>query len=419
LPLAILFFLYLVLENNNRHDEALMGAAYITGYEVLSRMTGYSISYEFAKYMVIVFLAFGMVYRGFYRKSWPYILFVVLLIPGIIFSAINLNYDSNVFNQVGFNLSGPVCLAVGALYCFERKMPFERLQKILMCVLLPLITITTYLFLYTPNLRDTITGTAANFAASGGFGPNQVATILGLGMFILFTRLLTVKNKTINIIDFLLLGLMSYRAIATFSRGGVITAAVCVGFFLFFYFLRLSSRDRSILVPKIFVITGVITLSWFITVSLSSGMIVNRYSNENAAGRTKEDFTAGRTDLLETELSAFFDNPITGVGVGKGKEYREEKTGIYAASHSEITRMLSEHGTLGLFGLLVLLFAPLFYRLKNGKNILFFSFLAFWGLTISHSYMRIAAPAFIYGFSLLNIDNNNKNDKKKGKRSLN
>jgi hypothetical protein len=406
LPLAILFFLYLILTNNNKHDEALMGAAYIMGYEVLSRMTNASFSYEFAKYMVIVFLTIGMFYRGFHRKSWPYVLFIFLLIPGIIFSAINLNYGTNVANAIGFNLSGPVCLAISALYCFERKMPFARLQTILMCILLPLVIMVTYLFFYTPDLRDSLSGTGSNFAASGGFGPNQVATILGLGMFILFTRLLTVKNKTVNLIDLILLGFMSYRAIVTFSRGGVLTAAVCAILFLFFYFKLLPQRERSILLPKVFIITGVLAIAWLVTVFFSSGLIVNRYSNEDAAGNLKTDITTGRSEIIGTELAAFYDNPITGVGVGKGKEYRAEKTGIEAATHNETSRMLSEHGLFGLIGLLVLLFTPLLLRLKNRSNFYFFSFLAFWFLTINHSSMRIAAPALIYGLSLISIINN-------------
>ncbi|MFT5436501.1 MAG: hypothetical protein ACI840_001149, partial [Ulvibacter sp.] len=389
-----------------KHDEALMGAAYIMGYEVLSRMTNASFSYEFAKYMVIVFLTIGMFYRGFHRKSWPYVLFIFLLIPGIIFSAINLNYGTNVANAIGFNLSGPVCLAISALYCFERKMPFARLQTILMCILLPLVIMVTYLFFYTPDLRDSLSGTGSNFAASGGFGPNQVATILGLGMFILFTRLLTVKNKTVNLIDLILLGFMSYRAIVTFSRGGVLTAAVCAILFLFFYFKLLPQRERSILLPKVFIITGVLTIAWLVTVFFSSGLIVNRYSNEDAAGNLKTDITTGRSEIIGTELAAFYDNPITGVGVGKGKEYRAEKTGIEAATHNETSRMLSEHGLFGLIGLLVLLFTPLLLRLKNRSNFYFFSFLAFWFLTINHSSMRIAAPALIYGLSLISIINN-------------
>ena len=410
LPLAILFFLYMVISCNNKDDQVLMGAAYITGCEVLSRMTSAVISYEFAKYMVIVFLLFGMFYQGFHKRSWPYILFIFLLIPGIIFSAINLNYNTNVGNAIGFNLSGPVCLAFSALYCFDRKVPFDRLQTILMYILLPLVTTATYLFFYTPDLRDSLSGTGSNFAASGGYGPNQVATVLGLGMFILFTRLLTVKNKIVQIIDFVLLGCMSYRAIVTFSRGGVLTAAVCAGLFLFFYFKALPAKDRSILIPKIFLISGVLVLTWLITVFFSSGLIVNRYSNEDAAGRLKTDITTGRSEIIETELAAFYENPITGVGVGKAKEYRDEKTGIAAASHNETSRMLSEHGLFGVFGLLVLLCTPLFYRIKNRKNFFFYSFLAFWFLTINHSSMRIAAPAFIYGLSLINVVNTNKDN---------
>jgi O-antigen ligase len=148
---------------------------------------------------------------------------------------------------------------------------------------------------------------------------------------------------------------------------------------------------------------GVIALTWLITVFFSAGLIVNRYSNEDAAGKLKKDITTGRSEIIDTELAAFYENPITGVGVGKAKEYREQKTGIDAASHNETSRMLSEHGLFGFFGLLVLLLTPLLLRMKNRTNVFFYSFLAFWFLTINHSSMRIAAPAFIYGLSLINI----------------
>ena len=98
-----------------------------------------------------------------------------------------------------------------------------------------------------------------------------------------------------------------------------------------------------------------------------------------------------------------------GIGVGKTKEYREEKLDILAASHNEISRLLSEHGVFGLIALLILLAAPLFYRIGNRKNYLFYSFYGFWFLTINHSSMRVAAPAFLYALALLNVMHEPKN----------
>lgn len=400
---AILFFMYLLISNNNRGDESLMGAGYITGFEVLSRMTGGTFSYEFAKYMVIVFLLAGMFYRGFHRRSWPYVLFLVLLAPGVIFSAINLDYETSLGNAIGFNLSGPVCLAICAMYCYDRKMTKARMERILMCVVLPLITMAIYLYIYTPNLRDSIYGTSSNFITSGMYGPNQVATSLGLGMFILFTRLLTVQKRLINIVDLLLLGALSYRAIATFSRGGVITAAACALIFLLFFYIQLDIKRKASLLPKIGVIAAVMTAIWFWLTVLTSGMIVNRYSNQDAAGRLKSDITTGRAELIESELGAFYENPITGIGVGKIREYRFERTGRLSATHNEVSRMLSEHGMLGALGLIILFATPVFFYLKTRNNYYLFSFLFFWVLTISHSSMRIAAPAFIYGLCLITL----------------
>jgi hypothetical protein len=99
----------------------------------------------------------------------------------------------------------------------------------------------------------------------------------------------------------------------------------------------------------------------------------------------------------------FLNNPIFGVGVGKGVEVREMETGILAVSHDEITRMLAEHGSLGLMGLLILFFTPLALYLDNKFNLFLFCFVVFWFLTINHAAMRTAIPAFVYSLSLLNV----------------
>ncbi|MDC7995691.1 O-antigen ligase family protein [Altibacter sp. HG106] len=400
---AVMLFLYLIVKNQNRHDEVLLAAAYVTGFEVFSRMTGGAISYEFAKYSVIGFLTLGMFYKGFNRKSWAYIFFIIFLIPGILFSAMNLNYETSMVKAIAFNLSGPISLAICALYCYNRKMPMKRLQKILLAALLPIVAMAAYLYVYTPNIRDVLTGTQSNFEASGGFGPNQVSTILGLGMFILVSRLFLIKDRLINIIDILLLIFVSYRGIVTFSRGGVLTAGVCSVIFLAILYWRSGVQQKVVLLPKLIAIAVVFMATWAFTSVNTSGLIDKRYANQDAAGRQKEDLSTGRLELINSELEAFYNYPLTGIGVGKIREYRQAQTGRLSNSHNEITRMFSEHGLFGLLGLIILVLTPLIFRIYNRTNVYLFAFMAFWFLTINHSSMRIAAPAFIYGLCLLSL----------------
>jgi O-antigen ligase len=136
--------------------------------------------------------------------------------------------------------------------------------------------------------------------------------------------------------------------------------------------------------------------TWTYTSLQTGGLIEKRYSNQDAAGRAKKSQFTGREDVAQSEINLFLKNPIFGVGVGRGAEVREAETGTKVLSHDEITRMLAEHGTLGIIGLFVLF-------LENNFNMFLLCFVAFWFLTINHAAMRIAAPAFVYSLSLLNV----------------
>ena len=142
---------------------------------------------------------------------------------------------------------------------------------------------------------------------------------------------------------------------------------------------------------------------WGYTSFQTGGLINKRYANQDAAGRVKASQFTGREDVAQNEISIFLENPIFGVGVGKGVEIREAETGTFVLSHDEITRMLAEHGSLGIIGLLILFFTPLVLYLENKFNMFLLCFVAFWFLTINHAAMRTAVPAFVYSLSLLNV----------------
>ena len=97
------------------------------------------------------------------------------------------------------------------------------------------------------------------------------------------------------------------------------------------------------------------------------------------------------------------ENPLFGIGPGQAKSFRFERTGIEAASHNEITRLLAEHGILGVFAIFILILVPISVRMNNRRNIYFYSFFLIWFLTINHSATRIAAPSFLYALCLLDI----------------
>ncbi len=402
---VFLYFCWQIVTGKQKELYVLLACAYFTGAEVFFRMTKAFIFYETGKYAIMFFSVLGIFYLGFKKNAFPYVLYLVLLLPGVLVSYDSISYDTNFRTAVLFNLSGPLCLSLASIYIFGRTITLKQFLKVLDYTIYPLISMTIYIVLYSPDIREVITNTASNSAVSGGYGPNQVATVLGLGVFILLSRLIIpYKNALIQMAMMFFLGLMGYRALLTFSRGGVLVAVLMSVVFIIIVYFSTSLKNKAKITLKM---TGVImaTLAiWTFTIFQTGGLIENRYSNEDALGREKDDVTTGRVDLLTTEIEAFKKSPILGVGVGQVKTYFETELGIELPTHNEISRMLSEHGLFGIFALLILISAPMITKINGRKNIYFYPFLIFWGLTIAHSSMRIAAPAFIYALCLLNID---------------
>ena len=406
--IVVVYFLIKIFTcpNSKRVEEILFACAYISGSEVLFRMTKGAISYEACKYLVIMFVLIGLFFKGINSGAYPYFFFLIALVPAIIVASKTLGYQSDFRRSIAFVLSGPVCLGLATLFTYDKKITNEKILKVLLYLGLPSITMTTYLFLYNPTIRDTLSGTASNAATSGGFGPNQVSTALGLGIFAIVVRLF-MKSPTIflKVLNLVILGGMAFRGIVTFSRGGIYAAIIISLAFLVIVFLKSSEQKKSNMVVTFVVFMMAISVTWVISSNQTRGLIDKRYANEDSLGRDKGDITTGRLALFEEEMEGFLSSPFFGVGASRIKDIRLEEKGIKLPSHNEVGRLLSEHGILGIIILLILIIKPLVYRANNKKSFYFYAFFGFWFATINHSGMRIAAPAFLYALSLLNITN--------------
>jgi hypothetical protein len=402
--LILIVGLLLLIKTQNKNNEVLYVCSYIVGSEVFLRMTDAAPNHEFGKYSIIVFMILGMMYSGFSKLATPFWIFLVLLIPSLIIASDSISYDMDFKNKIAFNISGPICLGIASIYAIGKRISILEVGNLLLLIGLPIISMAVYTSLYTEDIKSALMGTGSNTDLSGGFGPNQVATIFGLGMFVFFVRsVLYSKSILLFIINIFIAFYFSYRGFLTFSRGGMMTAFAMIAVFIFFIYIHSRHSGKLKINILLLIFSVFFFITWTYTSFLTDGLINKRYAGQNAYGVEKKDKFSGRTELATDEINMFLDSPYFGIGVGKGTEIRTEKNGYVTASHNEITRMMAEHGSLGIIGLLIILITPILLYFSNKQNIFLFSFIIFWLLTINHAAMRTAAPSFIYALALLNV----------------
>ncbi|WP_456378327.1 O-antigen ligase family protein [Lutibacter sp.] len=409
--LIVAFGILFIIRDKNENNQAMLWSAYMVGAEVLFRMSGGMFFHELPKYSVLLFLITGLlVEKKRHHISVSYVVYILLLLIGIAF--VDIPFNESIRKAIAFNLSGPILLGVSAMYFYRRKLSLDSILNLLFFMVLPIISMLSLLYFKTPDIKNIAFGGAASFEASGGFGPNQVATLLGVGIFIFAVHLFLKKRIfSLFFIDVVFFLYLIFRGLLTFSRGGMLTGFIAIAAFTFFYINSTKEKFQNTLKYL-----GLISLFgialWVYTSNITGGMLTNRYTNKNAAGITKKDISTGRVTLFKSELGEFFNNPFFGIGVGGSKFSRMENLGITAASHNEISRLLSEHGIIGVIILFLLILIPTRNILSQPYLARAFlsAFLLFWFLTINHSAMRVAFPGFIYGLSVAIITENKKEE---------
>ena len=403
--LIIVTGIIIILITRNKNEEALYLLSYLVGAEIFIRATNGAILYETGKYGLILFSLLGIFLGPIKGKiSISLLIYILLLSIGIIFTQVPPG--ESIRKAIAFNLSGPISLAIFALYCNFRHITIKELNQLLFFLLLPIFSMISLAYFKTPSLEDLVFTTSSNFNTSGGFGPNQVSTMIGVGTFIIaIFIILRVQLSKYLFLDIIFLAYFTYRGLLTFSRGGMLTAGVALASFIVCIVLH-----KRLTFKKFFLYTSVSFALfmgvWLYTTNITGGLIFNRYAGKNAKGVQKKDASAGRGAIFERQLESFYESPFFGIGVGNGKYKRiESNIKVTAAAHNEISRLFEEQGVLGIIALLILLFKPLvniYFGTMYQRSFLI-SFYVFWFLTINHSAMRLAFPAFVYGLSLIKI----------------
>ena len=403
--LIIVTSIIIILITRNKNEEALYLLSYLVGAEIFIRAIDGAILYETGKYGLILFSLLGIFLGPIKGKiSISLLIYILLLSIGIMFTQVPPG--ESIRKAIAFNLSGPISLAIFALYCNFRHITIKELNQLLFFVLLPIFSMISLVYFKTPSLEDLVFTTSSNFDTSGGFGPNQVSTMIGVGTFIIaIFIILRVQLSKYLFLDIIFLAYFTYRGLLTFSRGGMLTAGVALVAFIGCIVLH-----KRLTFKKLFLYTSVSFALfigvWLYTTNITGGLILNRYAGKNAKGVQKKDASAGRGAIFEGQLESFYEAPFFGIGVGNGKYKRiESNIKVTAAAHNEVSRLLEEQGLLGFIALLILLIKPLvniYFGTMYQRSFLI-SFYLFWFLTINHSAMRLAFPAFVYGLSLIKI----------------
>jgi O-Antigen ligase len=389
--------LWFALGRGNSFDVARL-AAYMVSSEILWRMCGGGFFWEFGKYGFAVVLGAALCRKG--SRAWDpaAIGLFVMLLPATLLTVFGSSL-ALARNYLSFYMSGPLALAVGLSFFARLRLNSLQLRSLMLAGIAPVLGAAVLCYGNTFGADDVAFGTSSNIAASGGFGPNQVSATLGYG--IVAAALCLWLTPVSKLLRAMLLGailLFTTQALLTLSRTGIWLAAItCV---LAGIQLAKSPRQRLGLMLGALTVGLFCWLMVFPTVEKLSGGAVSK--------RFKETSGTGREGIAKADLQVWAHYPIFGVGPGMATAARTEFGIPRKGSHTEFTRLLSEHGLLGLISLSLLFYILLraYRSMQTLENkVLAVAAVSFGLLFMSVAAMRLVLPAFMLGLACVRLEN--------------
>jgi O-antigen ligase len=381
-----------------RVDRLVAVTAYGALCDVFWRMTESRAPWEFSKYLLLAgSLAVLVRYARRWRRSGLPVAFLACLAAGVV-ATILAQGPGAARETISFAEMGLISLGVAAL-AFRQLVATEsdawNLGWVLLGPVVCALAITTWSTLTSGDLAF---NDESNFAVTGGFGPNQVSTVLGLG--ILVCVLLAFQRRGSHFLA-LLAGLAlwsTWAAFLTFSRGGVYSLVLAGAGLLLVGVGTRGARVRSL------VTGGVAVVGLLLMFASANDFTGNWLDSRYSSGATA---TAGRTSLVEQDLDLWGRHPLWGVGSGQSSDYHEGGNLTGAAAHTEYTRMLAEHGLFGLvaIALLVAMVVGGFRASRSQWNRLMVAGLGVWAVTaMLHAATRVGAVSLVFALTQLRVE---------------
>jgi O-Antigen ligase len=381
--------------------------AYLVGCEVLWRQVRAPSYYLMAPYTLIILsgLALLLLVGRIGKDARLALLFVALLLPSMVNTVRVAGGGSR--ELIAFALSGPIALAAFVAFTSQMRATREAYRRILWAVTLsaigPLTIAVTTIRLVLADHGSIAFSTQSNSITSGGFGPVQVSAVLGVGVLTAILLTMLEKDRSVRIVAALLGTAFAVQSLLTFSRGGMAATAIAVGALAVSQARNRRIRNRLIAVVALALAIGYfVVIPWL--VDFTGGAFEDRFT----------DTSSGRTELAANDFEIFERNPIFGVGPGMTKfqrltyeicQLRSDQCREEASSHTELTRLLGEHGVPGIAAAIVL--GVLAFRaLRRARTHQPFAVaFIFWTVAqMFYANLRVVAVPFAFGLAFLTIE---------------
>lgn len=379
--------------------------SYLISFELLDRMAKTSpfIPYELGKYLLVLMGFLGLVAVGI--RSQKGIIMALLVTPAVFYDFSNQRV---IFDIINYYL-GPLAVGFGIAFSDRLQVKHNQFVQILKFIWLACLSSLIFTIIKTPDFEDISFELKAQFDTTGGHSSNQVSTVLGLGMFLSFYSVFKkLKFSGYRLLDIFIFAGFTFQGLLSFSRGGILVGTLGILLILFFpehnSNLKLNtnrSKPLLIVLISVFTLYGIFELAN----SITGGNLLLRYQGETAGTLrgtkelTVDQFVTGRIGIFEKDIKVWKRHIVSGGGVGSSRFLRdEEREGV--APHVELSRLLADHGILGLvFAIYFFIMIPkTVWKLNFGTShrVLLITLTTIAILTTFHAAMRtFVTPLFI------------------------